>query len=147
MMHSSERPITVADEERKQVVALDRLLERALDVTLQATLDGRSVMVPATVRDAMRVLVHSLATTGAAMVVPAERLLRTQAAADILNVSRPYLTKLLDRGIIPYHRVGNQRRVRLEDVLAYKARRDADRSATLDDIIAASQEYGLYDQT
>lgn len=71
--------------------------------------------------------------------------LTTKQAADILHVSRPYLIKLLDAGDIPYHKVGKHRRIRREDVMAYKQAIDQRREAVLDELVAESQELGLYD--
>ena len=71
--------------------------------------------------------------------------LTTGQAADILHVSRPYLVKLLEAGDIPYFKVGKHRRVRREDVMAYKTAIDRRREAVLDELVAESQELGLYD--
>jgi excisionase family DNA binding protein len=71
--------------------------------------------------------------------------LTTQQAAEFLNVSRPYLIKLLEQGEISYIMVGTHRRVRFEDLIKYKQQRNSQRSHFLDELIAESQELGFYE--
>ena len=71
--------------------------------------------------------------------------LTTVEAADILNVSRPYVIKLLDEGEIPYRLVGKHRRIPLADVIEFKNKIDREREAVLDEMVAEAQELGLYD--
>jgi excisionase family DNA binding protein len=68
----------------------------------------------------------------------------TTQAAEMLNISRPYLAKLLDRGAIPSHRVGTHRRIFLADILAYQNQRHAQIKEGLQNLADFSQECGLY---
>lgn len=85
----------------------------------------------------------ALAEGHAVTVVPVPAELTTQEAADILNVSRPYLIKLLDERKLPYRRVGNRRKVLLEHVLRYKRSDDQFRQGILDELSREAQAIGL----
>ena len=78
-------------------------------------------------------------------IVPVATEMTTQAAADLLGCSRPHLVKLLEEGVIEYTKVGKHRRVKFEDVAAYKKRKKAEQQALLIKIMNADEESGLYD--
>lgn len=78
-------------------------------------------------------------------IVPIATEMTTQAAADLLGCSRPHLVKLLEEGAIEYTKVGKHRRVKFEDVMAYKKRMKARQQELLIKIMNADEESGLYD--
>ncbi|WP_322057736.1 helix-turn-helix domain-containing protein [Paraburkholderia sp. J63] len=105
--------------------------------------ETRTVTLPTSF---VRLMVEALAEIGqgnAVSLIPIHAELTSQEAADVLNVSRPYLIQLLDKGEIPYRKVNTHRRIRYDDVLAYKNRVDADRRAALEELSALHQEMGL----
>ncbi|GAA4606061.1 hypothetical protein GCM10023195_21420 [Actinoallomurus liliacearum] len=75
-------------------------------------------------------------------VIPSHAEFTTQQAADVLNVSRPFLIGLLEAGKIPYRMVGRHRRITVEALMEYKRRDDQERRAAADDLAALGQELG-----
>lgn len=103
----------------------------------------KSVALPASVLPLLNQLLAEMARGNAVALVPVERELSTFQAADILNVSRPYLIKLLETGEIPFRRVGTHRRVLFRDLLEYKRADDAKREAILGELVAEAQEMDM----
>jgi excisionase family DNA binding protein len=102
--------------------------------------DGREVEIPASAFAALRAVVRDMAQGLTITLIPHDKELTTKEAADILNMSRPFLVKLLDRGEIPYHRVGTHRRLNVEDVLAYRELRAARRREQLRKLTELSEQ-------
>jgi len=78
-------------------------------------------------------------------ILPIHAELTTQQAANLLNVSRPYLVRLLEEGDIPFHKVGSHRRVYAQHVLEFQTQTRAAHEANLDALIELSDEMGLYE--
>lgn len=149
-LHTEERTANVRDlptePERAQLRRLRRLLEAADDQPLKVVgADGEEALLPpALIRD-VRTLVLAVADNRPVALVPGELVLPTEQAADLLNVSHTYFLGLLDAGQIPTTTShGIAQRVRLDDLMSYKRRRDEERSAALDRLIQLHEELGGY---
>jgi excisionase family DNA binding protein len=95
---------------------------------------------------ALRLLVDILAELAggnAVKVVPIHAELTTQEAADLLNVSRPHLVKLLEDGALPHHKTGKHRRVRFADLMQFKTQRDQDSERAMAELATQAQELGM----
>ena len=129
------------DEEAAEAAAVLVRVRRAGGAVALAGGDGAPLPVPPAVAELVTRLLGHLARGEMVMLHPMGAVLTTRQAADLLGVSRPHLTGLLKEGAIPHSMVGSHHRVRLEDLLAYKARRDADREAVLDGLAAEGQAF------
>jgi excisionase family DNA binding protein len=102
------------------------------------------VVLPAAAVRLLGALLTELAKGNAVTLMPLHAELTSQEAADLLNVSRPFLVSLLESGQLPHHKVGTHRRVRFADLLTYKRRRDAESEAAMSELAALSQDMKLY---
>ena len=113
----------------------------ALPIKLTENSNEVQIELPPAIGGLILELLTHIARGEMVTLVPYGAELTTQKAADILNVSRPFLTKQLEEKKIPFHRVGTHRRIRAEDLFAYKAKRDSDRAAALKNLQRLGQEY------
>ncbi len=135
---------------QKQEADSIRQLENILNLQgSQAKLvgaNGEAITIPGSVYQVLRQVVHAMALGQAISIAPQEQEMTTQQAADILNVSRPYLIKLLEQGEIPCIKVGTHRRVRSQDLMTYKQQRDIKRREGLKEMSQFLQNEGFYDE-
>jgi excisionase family DNA binding protein len=106
---------------------------------------GKELELPLSVYKVLRQIIHDMARGKAVTIAPVDAELTTQRAADLLNISRPYLIKLLEANEIPFQKVGTHRRIKLQDVLEYRRKRSARQRAALDEMAQSAQEMGIYD--
>jgi excisionase family DNA binding protein len=148
---ATEQPIITPNQDdiaaarlaREQLGKLSLSFDRS---NYQLVINGQEseiVQIPSSAMHLFVQLLSEIADGHAVTVTSVHEELSTQKAADILNVSRPYLIQLLEQGKIPFHKVGTHRRVRLADILSYKEQIDAQRLNTLDELAAQAQELDM----
>jgi len=88
-------------------------------------------------------VLSELAEGNAVKIVPVHAELTTQEAADLLNVSRPHLVKLLETNALPFHRTGKHRRIKFADLMKFKDQRDQQSEQAMEELAKQAQEHGL----
>ncbi|SIT50350.1 Excisionase [Paraburkholderia piptadeniae] len=154
MITATPDRIELTDDQAALLASASRLMGEALDRVRAARVAlveegehgdiARIDVPPATLRILSRVLAM-MASQQTFLLYPADTELTTGQAADMLGVSRPYLIARLEAGDLPFRKVGRHRRVRMDDVLAYKATMQVERKAALDEMVAQSEAIGGYD--
>lgn len=104
---------------------------------------NNTIHIPTTAYELLVEILENMSLGNSVALMPLQTELTTQQAADYLNVSRPYLVKILSEERIPYRKVGAHRRIRFEDVLRYKRQIDAERTRVLDQLAREAQDLGL----
>ena len=141
-------PVRAPNEDQAEIAELSTVLhsparDRHFDLIGP---DGERHRIPQAVIYGLARIAEVLARGDALTIVPVGAVMTTQQAADLLNVSRQYLVRLLDGGKLPYDRTGKHRRLKIEDVLAYKRKRDLERDRKLDELAELTEELGGYDE-
>jgi excisionase family DNA binding protein len=124
---------------------LEKLLGKNTDLTVrfQENNAEQEITLPPIVLEKLVEILGQVANGNAVTIIPVHAELTTQQAANILNVSRPFLVKLLEGGEIPFRVVGKHRRVRMGDLMAYKHQIDEKRAVSLDELARQAQELGM----
>lgn len=135
--------------------ALARESSRVLSLHVSSTADERylcviddngeqeKVTIPSSAFRLLLDILSQMSLGNAVNVTPVHAVLTTQEAADMLNVSRPFLVKLLENGKIPFHKTGAHRRIYYKDIIDYKAHIDSQRTQSLDELAAQAQELDM----
>ena len=106
---------------------------------------GTALLAPEVVA-ALADVLRAFSSGAAVHVTAVPDMLSTSQAAEILRVSRPTVVALIDNGHLPATRLGSHRRLKLADVLTYNTLANKKQSAALDELVALSEDLGLYDQ-
>ena len=129
---------------RASAEALSRLLaERPHADRARIQLDGHDLILPRQAIALLRDLLAEMAQGNAVTVMPTHAELTTQEAANILNVSRPHLVKLLEAGIIPYSKTGTHRRIRYQDLMDYMHQRNQQSETLLNELTVQAQDHDM----
>lgn len=105
----------------------------------------KNVEIPAAAYRLLVDVLTQMSEGNAVTLIPIHAELTTQEAADLLNVSRPYLIKQIEAGKIPHHKVGRHRRIRFDDLMTYKEQQAVSQSQAMDELVAETEALGLYD--
>ena len=142
---TTQEPVTpTVDDVRLAKLSSRRLapfLNRNLNVRIAET--DEPVELPAVAVRLLVDLLSAMAEGNAVTLIPIHAELTTQRAADLLGVSRPFLIKQLEDGVIPFRKVGTHRRVLFSDLMQYKHETDGKRLEALDELAAQAQELDM----
>jgi excisionase family DNA binding protein len=141
-MTSEGRAFDAASNEQQEIVDIYAKL-RESEAKLVGP-DGKTEILPNNLYSFLLRLLADLRAGNSVTILQSRHELTTAEASKILGMSRQYLVQLLDKGEIPFHKVGTHRRLYVRDVLAYKARRDTSRRKTLDDLAKREFAEGNY---
>lgn len=104
---------------------------------------GETFEVPPVLARAFLQITEALVRGQRVSIATEEEELTTTEAADLLNVSRPHLVKLLKQGDIPFHTAGSHRRVYREDVLEYKKKQREEAEEAMQELAKQAQELDM----
>jgi excisionase family DNA binding protein len=141
-MPSEAYGFDVSVKEHKEIVEIYAKLREAEVKLLGA--DGKAEILPNNLYSFLLRLLADLRAGNAVTILQSSHELTTIEASKILGMSRQFLVQLLERGEIPFHKVGTHRRLYVRDVIAYKATRDTSRRKTLDNLAKREFAEGNY---
>jgi excisionase family DNA binding protein len=144
ILDRADAPVVPDESDSELAATASRALARTSKDAVRVRLDDDTELaLPKAVTPLLIHLLTEMAQGNAVTLIPIHAELTTQEAANLLNVSRPHLVKLLKQGKIPFHRAGTHRRIRFTDIEKYKEEFEAERRAALDELALQAQELGM----
>ncbi len=137
--------VTPQESEKPVLCKINGVFEERKYIPQLIGPDGERIALPQSVFRVLRQIIYHMLRGRTIFIVPDNKELTTQEAAEFLNISRPYLIKLLEQGEMPFAFVGSHRRIRFSDLMDFKARQYAERKSAIEEMAQISQEAGLYD--
>lgn len=142
----TEEDIELSTESSRVLASLTNSHSHTQKITVESESGKQeSLLIPAVAYELLIDILSQISQGNAVTIVPVQAELSTQQAANLLNVSRPYLVKLLESEAIPHRKVGKHRRILAQDLYQYKADINAKRSQSLDELTALTEELDLYE--
>lgn len=137
-------PLPVSERDQRDVDQLYSALKKGKAKLVRP--DGESRPLPDSIYAFLVELIGALQQGKCVYIFQTQARLTTAEAANMIGVSRQFLVNLLEAGEIPYHKVGTHRRIYVQDLMKYKAKRDDRRKKVLRDLVAAEVAEGLYER-
>lgn len=103
--------------------------------------DGETVKIAPAVGELIIELLGHVSAGNMVTLVPVSAMLTTQQAADMLNISRPHLTKLLKQGEMKFEEVGKHRRIALPELMRYREEKSQKQEEAMQLLSRLGQEY------
>jgi excisionase family DNA binding protein len=139
-----ERPAVLPSKKDSDLAReASRAISSVKQKSLRVRIDDKELILPEAATRLIQHLLTEMANGNAVTLIPIHAELTTQEAADFLNVSRPHLVHLLEQQKMPFHMVGTHRRIRFEDLMAFKANFEKKRREAMDELASQAQELGL----
>ncbi len=143
-MIPSDKEVELARTSSRILSGLNLKKSKTVDILLETgNHHQNSVTLPLSAFKLLLSILTEMAEGNAVALLPVHAELTTQEAADLLNVSRPYLIHLLEEKKMPFRKVGTRRRILFQDLMDYKAKIDAARRKTLDELAQEAQDLDM----
>ena len=140
-------PVTATETEaviaRKAAERLQAVAEAQQDITIHIEGSRVAVPLPARAVELMFTVLSAMANGQPISVIPQQAELSTKQAADFLNVSRPFVVKLIDEGSLPARKVNRHRRIKFADLVAFEKKSQSDRMDALAEMARETRELEL----
>lgn len=140
----SHNEVELARASSRILASLSLKKAKSIEVSFETSSHQQSsVTVPFSAFRLLVTILTQMAEGNAITIIPIHAELTTQEAADLLNVSRPYLIRLLEDKKIPYRKVGTRRKILYQDLANYKNKIDLARRKVLDELAQEAQELDM----